>query len=101
MGVMGQRGRWSVATKNWPPSRPRWAVATQAASAIPFGALAQLLPNPSGIAPDQAQLLQQAAEALRAEADKRQLVLGVDDAHLLYGVSPTRLRRSRAAASAR
>jgi DNA-binding CsgD family transcriptional regulator len=64
-----------------------WAVATQAASAIPFGALAQLLPDPDERALDQTQLLRRAAAALRERAGARQLVLGVDDAHLLDGAS--------------
>lgn len=65
----------------------RWAVATQAASAIPFGALAQLLPDLHEQASDQAQLLRQAVAALLEKAGTRRLVVGVDDAHLLDGVS--------------
>jgi DNA-binding CsgD family transcriptional regulator len=61
----------------------RWAVATEAASAIPFGALAQLLPDMGEHPPDQAQLLRRAAVALRKQGGTRRLVLGVDDAHLL------------------
>jgi DNA-binding NarL/FixJ family response regulator len=65
----------------------RWAVATQAASAIPFGALAQLLPDGGEHAPNQAQLLRRAGSALQTQAGSRRLVLGVDDAHLLDGLS--------------
>jgi DNA-binding NarL/FixJ family response regulator/DNA-binding transcriptional ArsR family regulator len=78
----------------------RWAVATQAASAIPFGAFAQLLPDRSGTAPDQAQLLQQAARALHEQAGTGRLVLGVDDAHLLDGVSAALLHQLAAASAA-
>jgi tetratricopeptide (TPR) repeat protein len=61
----------------------RWAVATQAASTIPLGALAQLLPDLGDRAPNQAQLLRRATVALEEQAGSRRLVLGVDDAHLL------------------
>jgi hypothetical protein len=69
-------------------------------SAIPFGALAQLLPDHGGHAPDQAQLLHQAARTLRAEAGPRRLVLGVDDAHLLDGVSAALVHQLAAASAA-
>jgi DNA-binding NarL/FixJ family response regulator len=78
----------------------RWAVATQAASAIPFGALAQLLPDLGRHAPDQAQLLHRAARALREQAGPRRLVLGVDDAHLLDGVSATLVQQLAAGSAA-
>jgi DNA-binding CsgD family transcriptional regulator len=65
----------------------RWVVATQAASAIPFGALAQLLPDLAEHPPDQLQLLRWAATALRDGAAGQRLVLGVDDAHLLDATS--------------
>ena len=61
----------------------RWAVATKAASAIPFGALAPLLPDPGRRAADQVQPLRWAAAALQEASGGRRLVLGVDDAHLL------------------
>jgi DNA-binding CsgD family transcriptional regulator len=61
----------------------RWAVATQAASAIPFGALAQLLPDLGERAAGQTQLLRWAAAALQEAAAARRLILGIDDAHLL------------------
>ncbi|HEY2957803.1 MAG TPA: LuxR C-terminal-related transcriptional regulator [Actinomycetota bacterium] len=78
----------------------RWAVATQAASPIPFGALAQLLPDPGSTAPDQARRLHQAARALQAEAGTRRLVLGVDDAHLLDRVSAALVHQLAAASAA-
>jgi DNA-binding CsgD family transcriptional regulator len=61
----------------------QWAVATRAASAITFGALAQLLPDLGVRGADQVQLLRWAAAALQEEAGGRRLVLGIDDAHLL------------------
>ena len=78
----------------------RWAAATQATSAVPFGALAQLLPDPGGPAPDQAQLLRQAARALQEAGGLRRLVLGVDDAHLLDGVSAALVHQLVAASAA-
>jgi DNA-binding NarL/FixJ family response regulator len=77
----------------------RWAVATQAASVIPFGALAQLLPDFGERAPDQAQLLRSAAAALQGQAGARRLVLGVDDAHLLDGSSAALLHQLAAASA--
>jgi DNA-binding CsgD family transcriptional regulator len=61
----------------------RWAGATQAASSIPFGAVAHLLPRFGDTAPDQAELLRRAADGLIAEAGARRLIVGIDDAHLL------------------
>jgi DNA-binding CsgD family transcriptional regulator len=78
----------------------RWAVATQAASVIPFGAFAQLLPDLSERAPDQTELLYRAARALREAASPRRLVLGVDDAHLLDGVSATLVHQLAATSAA-
>jgi predicted ATPase len=78
----------------------RWAVATQAASTIPFGALAQLLPDPDEHALDQAQLLRQAAAALQEGAGARRLVVGVDDAHLLDGASAALIHQLVAASVA-
>jgi DNA-binding NarL/FixJ family response regulator len=78
----------------------RWAVATQAASTIPFGALAQLPPDPDEHALDQTQLLRQAAAALQEGAGARRLVLGVDDAHLLDGASAALIHQLAAASVA-
>ncbi|MGH2454646.1 MAG: AAA family ATPase [Candidatus Limnocylindria bacterium] len=60
-----------------------WAVATRSAQAIPFGALAHLLPAdpPAHLRP--MNLLRAMADALVVRSDSRRLVLGVDDAHLL------------------
>ena len=61
----------------------RWAAATQAASSIPFGAVAHLLPRLGETAPDRAELLRRSVDGLVAAAGDRGLVVGVDDAHLL------------------
>jgi len=61
---------------------------TQAASTIPFGALATLLP-PVGEAGDRAELLRRAAAVVAALGGDRSLLLFVDDAHLLDDASAT------------
>jgi DNA-binding CsgD family transcriptional regulator/tetratricopeptide (TPR) repeat protein len=61
----------------------RWAAATQAASSIPFGAVAHLLPRLGETAPDRADLLRRSVDGLVAAAGDRGLVVGIDDAHLL------------------
>jgi DNA-binding CsgD family transcriptional regulator len=61
----------------------RWAAATQAASSIPFGAVAHLLPRLGETAPDRAELLRRSVDGLVAAAGDRGLVVGIDDAHLL------------------
>jgi AAA ATPase domain len=61
----------------------RWAVATEAAASIPFGALAHLLPAVSEASQNRSQLYRRAAADLVQEAGGGPLVLGVDDAHLL------------------
>lgn len=59
------------------------ASATIGVTGLPFGSLAQMLPPepPAGLSAPA--LLRWAAEALRAVAGERRLVLAVDDAHLL------------------
>ena len=61
----------------------RWAVATQAASSIPFGAVAHLLPLLGDTVPDRAEMLRRTADGLVAEAGGGRLLVGIDDAHLL------------------
>jgi DNA-binding CsgD family transcriptional regulator len=61
----------------------RWAAATQAASSIPFGAVAHLMPRPGNPVPDRAELLQRVVGGLVAEAGDRRLLIVIDDAHLL------------------
>jgi DNA-binding CsgD family transcriptional regulator len=59
-----------------------WVVASRAVSAVPFGAMAHLLPAArDGSTP--LQVLQQTGEWLACRARGRRVVLGVDDAHLL------------------
>jgi DNA-binding CsgD family transcriptional regulator len=65
------------------------ATATEAASAIPLGALSHLLPVDSAAATSGLDLLRQARLALRARSRRDKLVLCVDDAHLLDPVSAT------------
>jgi predicted ATPase len=61
----------------------RWAAATQAASSIPFGAVAHLMPRLGDTVPDRAELLRRVADSLVAGAGGRRLLVAIDDAHLL------------------
>jgi len=67
--------------------------ATQAASALPFGAMAPLLPagdhGEHGFVDNPTDLLRRSAAALLERAGGRRLVLLVDDAHLLDQASAT------------
>ncbi|HET9257124.1 MAG TPA: AAA family ATPase [Pseudonocardiaceae bacterium] len=58
----------------------RWATGTASAHELPLGAFASLLGRLEG---DPAQVLAQASKALLAGGDGGEVVLGVDDAHLL------------------
>lgn len=60
--------------------------ATRAASTIPFGAVAQLLP-PARAAVERADLLRQVGQHLEARGGARPVLLLVDDAHLLDDAS--------------
>ena len=64
----------------------RWAAASRALAAIPFGALADLLPLTGDNSTD-FQVLQQAGKWMAAQAGGRRVVLGVDDAHMLDDAS--------------
>jgi replication-associated recombination protein RarA len=64
----------------------RRAAASRAVAAIPFGALAHLLPL-TGDNSTHLQVLQQAGEWMAAQAGGRRVVLGVDDAHMLDDAS--------------
>src|SRR5262245_6397062 len=64
-----------------------WATATRAAASIPYGALAELLPEREGGAEGPLVFFQRAARALRERRDGRSLALAIDDAQLLDGVS--------------
>jgi len=63
--------------------------ASRAAASIPFGCLAHLLPVPARLGQSRLELLRQAVHALFEQAGTRQLVVGVDDAHLLDDASAT------------
>ncbi|MGC1731594.1 MAG: AAA family ATPase [Pseudonocardiaceae bacterium] len=63
-----------------------WAAASRAVAAIPFGAMAHLLPA-AGDGSTHLQVLQRAGEWLTSQAGGRRVVLGVDDAHLLDDAS--------------
>jgi DNA-binding CsgD family transcriptional regulator len=63
--------------------RVEWAVATEAAATIPFGPVAHLLPPATTDATSLLDLLRQAADRLAERAGGGQILLGVDDAHLL------------------
>jgi DNA-binding CsgD family transcriptional regulator len=65
--------------------RTEWAVATHAAHAIPLGALAHLL-TPDAAGAGREVTLRAATETLGRRGD-RPFVFGIDDAHLLDGVS--------------
>jgi AAA ATPase domain len=71
----------------------RWAVATEAASSIPFGALAHLLPAADQTGEDRLELYRRTAAALVREAGGGPLALGVDDAHLLDAPSAALLHQ--------
>lgn len=62
----------------------RWTVATESARGIPLGAFAEWM---RGIGGNPTQVLAQAGDALLAGARGTQVVLGVDDAHLLDDLS--------------
>ncbi|MGH3829183.1 MAG: AAA family ATPase [Pseudonocardiaceae bacterium] len=62
-----------------------WVAASRAVAAIPFGAMAHLLPD--GDNSSHLQVLQRAGEWLASRAQGRRVVLGVDDAHLLDDAS--------------
>ena len=63
-----------------------WAQATRSAATIPLAAFVDLLP-PDALGRDPLQLFKASTAALRARANGRRAVLGLDDAHLLDGAS--------------
>ena len=70
----------------------RWAAGTNAAAAIPLGAVAHLLPAVETVA-DPLTLLQRAGAAISEQGKGHRLVIGVDDAHLLDELSVTLLHQ--------
>lgn len=80
-----------------------WATATRAATGIPFGAMAHMLPvhdQRTGKVDDRADLLRRSAAALVERAGDSRLLLVIDDAHLLDGSSATLIHQMAAARSA-
>jgi len=79
-------------------------LATRSATALPFGALAPLLPSArqDGAAPseDRTELLHRCTQALVERAAGRRLVLFVDDAHLLDDASATLIHQVAASRAA-
>jgi DNA-binding CsgD family transcriptional regulator len=71
----------------------RHVTGTKAASGLPFGALATLLPTAAtrdhGDIDDRAELIRRSAAALVGQAGPQRLVILVDDAHLLDTLSAT------------
>lgn len=64
-----------------------WAVATRTAASIPYGALAQLVPDPGEQPLSRLDQLRRTVAHLQEQAGGGRLVLGVDDAHLLDDAS--------------
>ena len=78
--------------------------ATRSAAAVPFGALAPLLPpvlhGEGAMVDHRADLLRRSVDALVERADGRHLVVFVDDAHLLDDASATLIHQLAATPSA-
>jgi DNA-binding CsgD family transcriptional regulator len=72
-----------VAAEGW---STEWAVAYGSATAVPFAALAGMLP-PEAIGADRDQLLRATVDALAARRGRGNLLVAVDDAHLLDDAS--------------
>jgi DNA-binding CsgD family transcriptional regulator len=65
-----------------------WAQATVCSAVIPLGALAALIPGEVR-SDDALELIQRSTAALREQAGENEIVLAVDDAHLLDATSAT------------
>lgn len=72
---------------------------SQAARALPFGALAPLLPGSIGPSVEPADMLRRSHEAIVAHGEGRRLALLVDDAHLLDDASATLVHQLAASRS--
>jgi tetratricopeptide (TPR) repeat protein len=77
----------------------RWAVATEAARPIAFGALAHLLPAAPPVSASRLSLLQRALATLAELGGEDRLLLGVDDAHLLDDSSSVLIHLAATAAN--
>ena len=75
--------------------------ASQSASSIPFGALAPLLPVDELLADSLVGLLQRAERAIAARGDGQDVVVVVDDAHLLDEASGTLIHQLALAGNVR
>jgi DNA-binding CsgD family transcriptional regulator len=64
-----------------------WAVATRSAATVPFGAVSHLIDQPHVLTTGRGDLLARATSALLASAGDEQLLVGIDDAHLLDDAS--------------
>ena len=64
-----------------------WVGATRSAASIPFAAVSHLLPAGEHLEAERWEVLRWAADELAGRASPDQLVLGVDDAHLLDDAS--------------
>ncbi|MBE2319822.1 hypothetical protein DVA67_027910 [Solirubrobacter sp. CPCC 204708] len=79
-------GREALAALERGGAMTEWVCATRSAATIPLGAFARLVPDT--VRSDQAfDLLRSSAQALRARAQGRRIVVGVDDAQLLDAAS--------------
>jgi DNA-binding CsgD family transcriptional regulator len=79
--------RWSAAGGDC-----EWVVATPAA-AVPFGAVAHLVPAGVRLSGDAPATLDQIAEEYARRRSRRPMMLGIDDAHLLDDASAGLVRR--------
>ncbi|MEN3614436.1 AAA family ATPase [Plantactinospora sp. ZYX-F-223] len=69
--------------------RTRWIAATRAATAIPFGALAHLLPDETSIPAGPVGLVRAITAQVAGWGGRARMAVGVDDAHLLDDASST------------
>ena len=92
-GLVGVGKSWLASEALTKAEAAGWAAgrvkAGEAASSIPFGALAPLLPTTIGSSVEPADMLRRAREAIVALGEGRRLALLVDDAHLLDDASAT------------
>src|SRR5262245_23984145 len=77
-----------------------WATATRAAASIPYGALADLVPQREGGAAGPLAFFQRAVRMLADRGEGRTLALAIDDAHLLDDASAAVAQRLAAGAGA-
>lgn len=87
----------AIATTDGPRWSPVWVMASRSTQDIPLGAMSHLLPRmeapPDGEAALTGHLLHEARLALRPEPGTTQLILAVDDAHVLDTTSAVLLQQ--------